>query len=146
MVDEYMDGLEPYNYDELTDFKTLYMAGYFADKFDQSVEECSKRATLRVENSVVQTLRQTVTGYSSVTLTSRNIEMNGEDIHYALLPVWMLNTKYGGKMYQFAINGQTGLVSGELPIDKKKLWLIRLLIFALGTVSLTLLIYLFSIS
>ena len=36
----------------------------------------------------------------------------------------MFTTKFAGKNYTFAVNGQTGKVSGELPIDKKKLGLI----------------------
>ena len=34
----------------------------------------------------------------------------------------MLNIKYLDKMYQFAINGQTGKVVGEYPVDKSKKW------------------------
>lgn len=32
----------------------------------------------------------------------------------------MLNIKYLDKMYKFAINGQTGKVVGEYPVDKSK--------------------------
>ena len=46
---------------------------------------------------------------------------NGK-VRYSLLPVWMLNIKYLDKMYQFAINGQTGKVVGEYPVDKSKKW------------------------
>ncbi|MDR1701825.1 MAG: hypothetical protein LBR56_03505, partial [Sporomusaceae bacterium] len=42
-------------------------------------------------------------------------------INYALLPVWLLTTRYQNKQYTFAINGQTGKLRGELPIDKNKL-------------------------
>ncbi len=120
MDDNYMDGIEPYNYDELAEFKSMYMAGYLADKYDVSVDESTARVNTRVVNSVEDNFKKTVTGYSSVTKTSSQIDMHGEDINYALFPVWMLNTKYNGEMYQFAINGQTGLVSGKLPIDKNK--------------------------
>ncbi|MBQ5709020.1 MAG: hypothetical protein IIV62_03560, partial [Anaerotignum sp.] len=36
---------------------------------------------------------------------------------YMLLPVWMLISKYQGKDYLFAMNGQTGKIVGELPIS-----------------------------
>ncbi len=126
MDDEYMDGIEPYEYDELYDFQPMYMAGYFADKFDVSVVESGERASERVEKSVEDTFRKTVTGYTTVTKSNSIIDMHGDDIKYALLPVWMLNTKYNDTIYQFAINGQTGRVAGKLPIDKAKLWLYRL--------------------
>ena len=51
-----------------------------------------------------------------------NINFENGKIRYSLLPVWMLNIKYLDKMYQFAINGQTGKVVGEYPVDKSKKW------------------------
>jgi hypothetical protein len=32
----------------------------------------------------------------------------------------MLNTRYEGKLYTFAMNGQTGKMTGKLPICKKR--------------------------
>nr|MCR5390029.1 hypothetical protein [Lachnospiraceae bacterium] len=37
-----------------------------------------------------------------------------------LMPVWMLSTKYNDQVYSFAMNGQTGKVTGNLPIDPGK--------------------------
>ncbi len=129
MEDNYMDGIEPFDYSAIAEFSPMYMAGYFADKFDVGVAECSERADLRVKTSTEKALRDTVKGYTTVNTMSSFIQMNGEDIKYVLLPVWMLNTKYEGKLYQFAINAQTGQVAGELPIDKGKLLKWRLGIF-----------------
>jgi len=35
-------------------------------------------------------------------------------VHYALLPVWMLHTKWQGKDYLFAMNGETGQMAALL--------------------------------
>ena len=32
----------------------------------------------------------------------------------------MLNIKYNDKIYKFAMNGQTGKMVGNIPVDKKK--------------------------
>ena len=40
--------------------------------------------------------------------------------------MWILNTKWNGTKYMFAMNGQTGKFVGHLPVDKKK----RMLTFA----------------
>ncbi len=141
MEDNYMDGLEPYHYRDFVDFNTMYMAGYFSQKFDVDVDASIGRANVRITESVRSALRNTVTGYSSVICDHSNINMTGEDIHYALLPIWMLNTKYKGKTYQFAINGQTGRVSGELPVDKGKLFRYRLLITLAGIIPIAGLAY-----
>ncbi len=141
MEDNYMDGLEPYNYEELKEFSPEFMAGFFADKFDVDVAESSQRARARIIQSTKNAIRGTVTGYSSVTETTSNVDMKDDEVKYALLPVWMLNTKYNGKMYHFAINGQTGKVSGDLPIDKVKRILVTLGITVASYIPLALLAY-----
>ena len=37
---------------------------------------------------------------------------------YALYPVWILNTQWNGQKFTFGINGQTGKIAGDLPMDK----------------------------
>ena len=120
MPDDYMDSLEPFNYEELKPFSTAYLPGYMADKYDVSVEECGKRADLRAENTTADCLRNTVTGYTGVIETNRNVTLNRGTVKYALLPVWILNTKWNGQNYMFAMNGQTGKFVGDLPVDKHK--------------------------
>ena len=41
----------------------------------------------------------------------------------------MLNIKYKEKIYTFAMNGQTGKLVGDIPIDKKKAVIFGILIF-----------------
>ena len=36
------------------------------------------------------------------------------------MPVWMLHTKWNGQNFLFAMNGQTGKLIGDLPVDKGK--------------------------
>ena len=55
-----------------------------------------------------------------------------------LLPVWLLNTKYRGKTYTFAMNGQTGKMTGRFPICPKRsaAWFCGLWAAATALVSL----------
>ena len=66
-------------------------------------------------------MQDTVTGYTSVDKESADIHYRRTALHYALMPVWLLNTKWNGKNYLFSVNGQTGKLVGDLPIDKVKL-------------------------
>lgn len=120
MPDDYMDAIEPFDYQELKDFSTAYLPGYLADRYDVSAEECAGRAKQRAEQTLLQALERDVTGYDTRTLTGRRIHVEQGKIHYALLPVWLLNTKWRGKDFLFAMNGQTGRLVGDLPIDWKK--------------------------
>ncbi len=123
MDDAYMDGIEPFNYADMTDFNPGYLLGYVADKYDVDAEKSFPRAEARVQASTDDAFRATVVGYNSVIPQMKNIKAAKGKYRYALLPVWVLNTKYNGENYMFAVNGQTGKVSGKLPVDKKKFWL-----------------------
>ena len=91
-----------------------------ADKYDEDADTCQARAHSRMQNSVSSELSASITGYNSVSTLSENIHIDYTAKHYALLPVWMLHTKWQGKDYLFAMNGQTGKLVGDLPVDKRK--------------------------
>ena len=117
-----MDSIEPYDYSDIRDFSIAYLPGFLADKFDVSAEESAPRADIRCKNTVIDKLRGTVSGYSTVSTRSENVELRRGSVKYALFPVWMLNTKWKDKTFLFAMNGQTGKIVGDLPISKGKLW------------------------
>ena len=58
-----------------------------------------------------------------------------------LLPVWMLNPRWNGKNYMFAMNGQTGRMVGDLPVDRKRFWGLFAAVAAPMTAVLTALLY-----
>ena len=118
MSDEYMEAIAPFDYTQMIDFETAYLSGYVADKYDVEADVATPRVTERIKNTTTDILRPT--GYNSCILEHSSLNLTRNDIKYALLPVWMLNTKYNGETYTFAMNGQTGKLVGKLPIDKKK--------------------------
>ena len=120
MPNGHMDAIEPYDYRAFQPFSTAYLPGYMADKYDEDADTCQARAHSRMQNSVSSELSASITGYNSVSTLSENIHIDYTAKHYALLPVWMLHTKWQGKDYLFAMNGQTGKLVGDLPVDKRK--------------------------
>ena len=61
-------------------------------------------------------------GYTTVTAVDSNIRLQNGKTRYALYPVWILNTDWNGQKFTFAINGQTGKIAGNLPMDKGAFW------------------------
>ena len=122
MEDATTESIEPFDYKGLTDFNPAYLAGYETDKYDVDAKTARRRAKERLYHSAEHILRDTVNGYATVTVKRRNLTSDDGRVHYALLPVWLFETVYGGKKYQFASNGQTGKMVGELPVDKGAFW------------------------
>ncbi len=118
MADELMESIEPFHFSGAVDFKTAYLAGYLADKYDVDAEQSVGRANERVRKSTEENFGRTVQGYASVIPESTSIRLANGKAKYALYPVWILNTVWEGKRYLFAMNGQTGKMVGDLPLDK----------------------------
>lgn len=119
-----LESIEPFGLRKAIPFSDAYLSGYFANRYDDSAEDCAARAKERVDASVSRAMRGTVHGYLTVSERESDVILTGSDIHYALLPVWFMNTKFRDKNYTFVINGETGKISGKLPISRARfaLW------------------------
>lgn len=53
----------------------------------------------------------------------------------------MVNVKYKKRNYLFAMNGQTGEFIGDLPLDKKKVFLWALFVFSIVFVGIIIISY-----
>lgn len=115
-----MDSVEPFDYEDLIPFTTSCLAGFLAERYDENPEDCKNRAEIRAKNSLINLLDSTVVGYTSKRTISSHAEILQNTCSYALLPTYLLYTKYKGKDYLFAINGQTKKVCGNLPLSPKK--------------------------
>ena len=122
--DKITESLEPYDLSAAVPFQPAVLAGAMADHADVDADACEKRAVERVETSVSQAMRDSVTGYSSVSERSRSIHSDNGTATPVLMPVWLITTEKEGKTYTFAINGQTGKLTCDVPADTKEslLW------------------------
>ena len=121
MPDDYMDSIEPFDYGDLKPFSVAYLPGFLAEKYDVPVEECAARADERARNTARQAVINSA-GFVNATPVREEMDLRRGKVDYALLPVWMLSTRYEGKNYLFAMNGQTGKMVGDLPSDSKRWW------------------------
>ena len=125
LADDLMESIEPFDLSEAVDFNTAYLAGYLADRYDVDSGESIQRANERIRKSTADTFAETAGGYTTIIPVSTGIQLKNGCAKYALYPVWLLNTTWNGKKYTFAMNGQTGKMVGDLPMDKAayKRWL-----------------------
>jgi hypothetical protein len=120
MPDDLMESIEPFKFNEAVPFNSGYLAGFLANRYDVPLEETKPHIIERMENSVEADVKNTVSGYSTSTVTAKRQNVVSSSHKYALYPVWLLNTSWNGKNYLFAMNGQTGKFVGNLPVSKAK--------------------------
>ena len=137
IADDLTESIEPFDATQAKDFSSNYLPGYYADKYDVDVEESRKIANSRISNSTASLFSSTTAGYDTCVPSSSRISIVNGRQEYVMYPVWLLNVKYDGKIYPFAMNGQTGKFVGELPTDKGRYLSILLGVFLGGTALLS---------
>ena len=120
MPDDYMDSIEPFDYAGLKSFSTAYLPGYLADKYDVTAQESMERADRRCHNSAFDQMRRDISGYEVVNQVGGNVRLHRGKVHYVLMPVWTLRTRWKNQDYLFMMNGQTGKMVGDLPVSNGK--------------------------
>lgn len=120
--DALMEAIEPFDYNEMKPFSMSFLSGFLADKYDVDKAGVFPRIKQRAVNAADSLLRSTMKGYDSVVVTNADIRILQTDWSYVLLPVWFMNYMYKGKIYSFAINGQTGKLAGKPPLSLSRLF------------------------
>ena len=106
-----------------------YLSGFVSERRDIDRQELEKSVRQEVTNYVQTMMEGEVRGYTSFYGGPCRISNVEEDWTYVLLPVWTVTYRGSdGKTYYYSMNGQTGKTFGELPVDKKKMFLTGLLI------------------
>lgn len=119
------EAVQPFDEAGFLPFSTAYLSGFMAEKRDIEWQRLEESAKQELEDYAKSMLKGSITGYSSVASGHMESRFTQESLDYVLLPVWVLTyAGRDGKMYYYAMNGQTGKVCGKLPTDKKKLWML----------------------
>lgn len=122
---ELVEGVLPYQFDKMQDFTMGYLSGFQAEKRDIEKEVLSDEVKRETEDYGKRILRESISGYNGVQVKSSGFRALSEKWSYVLLPIWTITYKArNGKVYYYSLNGQTGKVCGELPVDFGKLGLV----------------------
>ncbi|MCQ2407207.1 MAG: hypothetical protein MJ065_01605 [Oscillospiraceae bacterium] len=116
--DDLMEAVEPFDYQAVKPFAMQYLSGFMAEKYDQDMAAMFPRIQKRAVQASDQLVRASMSHYSSISVTRSDIKVMSTSWDYMLLPVWFMTYKYGDKIYEFALNGQTAKFVGTPPLSK----------------------------
>ncbi|MGN0394095.1 MAG: hypothetical protein ACI4EF_01920 [Coprococcus sp.] len=112
--------LEPYDMRQLKPFDIGYLSGFYADKYDVPAEEAVYMAKKRSIEFMKPEIFDSCDGVNNISIRSEDNKVNITDIEYAMLPAWFITFRYKGIIYTIVVNGQTGKVVGNVPVDKAR--------------------------
>lgn len=144
-ADNISEALAPYDVKGMKAFTPAYLSGFYADTADVSADTYKPQA---VEIAETATQNQ-ITGTSQFsaftletdvlaatadaldkTLNTSNVPKRHsgahgyttkfESIDYSMFPVWFMSYRNGDRVAYATVNGQTGKVVADLPVDEKK--------------------------
>jgi hypothetical protein len=112
------------NYDstQLVQYDHKYLAGLSAQSYDNKLEEAWEmgRALIR---EVVRAKCREGPSTDKVRNFSAQLDYADETWRYILVPLYISAYQHGRKTYQVLVNGQTGAVAGQRPVDWRKVGL-----------------------
>lgn len=119
-----LQGLEPYRTAENKAYKPEYVAGFAAERYALGIKDAWQMARESISYKLKGNIEGEIRGrYHADSV--RNLQVHTIFDHltykYLLLPVWISSYKYKDKVYQFMVNGQTGKVSGKIPLSIPKI-------------------------
>ncbi len=133
---------EAFNTSACVPFSTAYLSGFYAQKYTLSVQDGFQRAQTQMEHTLEQLARQEILSrYDEARVSSLKAKFFNVKFKHVLLPMWMSAYYYAGKLFRYAVNGQTGKVNGEYPKSKVKVAITTVLIIAVVAVLIWLLFF-----
>lgn len=145
-ANDIMNTIEPFRYEDLTEYNHAYLSGFYAEKYDVNSDTAFEDAKKRSLESAKEIMMNDSLGYTSKIVTQNTLSPSITKTEYILLPVWMVNVKYKNEMYLFAMNGQTGEFVGNIPLDKTKAVVYGIIAFVISVLICILVSYLIFLS
>ncbi|GJM42268.1 MAG: hypothetical protein DHS20C20_25500 [Ardenticatenaceae bacterium] len=108
-----------YQLAKLVPYDPAFLAGLSAQAYEVDLETAWERARglMRVRTKKAC---QDQASASSMRNFSMNLGFSEESWRYILLPLYLATYRYGDKLFQVMINGQTGTIAGQRPVDWKR--------------------------
>ena len=115
--------IAPYDIKDAVKFKEGYLAGFYSDKETTPPEKYNEN----VKNIAVEKIKKRVeeeTELTSITTSNEDQMFTGRSKYkLALLPAWFLTYRKKDRVAYSVVNGQTGKIAMDLPLDKKKFFI-----------------------
>lgn len=118
-----IDRASDFDLNELVSYEPSYLAGFQAKAYDTALETAWETSRNGMREQTMRACHAQAST-SQVRNFSMKLDFAEETWRYILLPFYMSTFNFTGKTYQVFVNGQTGSISGQRPVDWRKVWLV----------------------
>ena len=126
--------LQPFNLTLVRAYRQEFLAGIVAEHYSRAIDVCFNDFAAFVQRDL---RRRIMHRHHADVIQSLNINTNYSDkaFNYVLLPIYIANYTWKGKLYNFYVNGASGKIVGKYPLSPFKIALAVLAGLALVAVA-----------
>lgn len=132
-----LDTLTPWHTEVLVPFNEKYLSGFDSEEYTIGLDNGFEFAKVKMDHVIRQNILHHIGGDQQ---QIQHMETHYTNTTYknVLFPIWTAQFEWQGKVYNYAINGQTGKVTGERPYSWLKIatLVIIIMVFIGGAVYL----------
>ncbi len=132
--DNISEALAPYDIRDRKEFTPAFLSGFYADMADVDPELYREDAE-GLANSVTYGMVSQEPVFKKHGIKkpkagqmSRKLNTHCDSVARSMFPVWFMSYRNGDRIAYAAVNGQTGKVVADLPVDRKKFFACSLLL------------------
>ena len=111
---------EPFDFSKLVPYSPQVVAGFIAERYSIGLKEGWESAQKTIQSRLYSDISSYVCRHWNANCADSvrfSTLYSNITYKYLLVPTWISSFKYEGKVYQFAVNGQTGKVGGKSPVS-----------------------------
>jgi predicted RNA-binding Zn-ribbon protein involved in translation (DUF1610 family) len=120
-----------FNLNELSPYDPKFLAGLQAQAYDVPLETAWEGSRILMRDQTKSACR-TQASTNRIRNFSMNLDFADESWRYILLPVYLATYSIDNQEFQVMVNGQTGAIAGQRPVDWRKIWLLIGLLLSPG--------------
>lgn len=137
-ADDISRRIAPYKVAEMKPFTPSYLSGFYADVSDVDDAIYRGKAEDYAKNQAIQFIRKDkdlkkYSCFDNIATVKNHMDMRSETATAVMFPVWFMSYRKDGRVAYATVNGQTGKVVADLPVDLGK--------YAIGSLVLTLILF-----
>ena len=126
-----LNRVAPFDLSALVEYDAGFLAGWQAHRYDVQLAQAWESAKATIRDATKRDCYQD-TGSHHVRNFRMSADFAGEKWRHILLPVYLSSYSYADSTYHVMVNGQTGKVAGQKPVDWRKVWLVIAAVFSPG--------------
>jgi len=115
-----INSVGPWNTESLKNFDEKYLSGFRAEEYTIGLDNGFEYAKAKMSSNIEHAIRRNIGG-DQQQIHSVSTEYYNTTYKSVLFPLWTATFKWKDKIYYYAINGQTGRISGERPYSATKI-------------------------